>query len=262
MPTAYAHKKFGARVLSILPKDIRVLIHNNLPEYLVGLHGPDILFFYRPGTDNDVMKLGKKCHHEAFSIMFEKAVKILKDDYSDEKLVYFLGVMTHYYLDRALHPIIGESQDKLGLSHGKIETEFDRFLLIKDGKKPVGYKSVAHLPVFTGVAQSAAAFYDITAGEFFEALATAKAVNLMCETDSDTVRKGLCRIMDASGNTEKVASLIMSRQQSDKVQSTLKQMNKIFENEICVCAMELAAFARAYDDCDIPQTYGKDFLGK
>lgn len=263
MPSTYAHKKFGAKVLKKLPKDVRELILDNLDEYLVGLHGPDVLFFYRPGTSSEVTKIGNKYHRTPFSVMFQRGKGQLNQHYSDESLVYFLGLLTHFYLDSAAHPLIGKAVDELGLSHGKVETEFDRYLLTKDGKKPVGYKAVAHLPVYPSVAQAASIFYDgVSTPDFLESLATMKAINLVCESDADRVRKTVCKIMDATGNTEKVASLVMSRQKSEKAAQTMKKLDLVLENEVDVCAEEIISFARDFKNCEIQERFKMDYLGK
>lgn len=263
MPSTYAHKYFGAKVYKALPEDVKELIKDNQEEYLAGLHGPDILFFYRPGTDSNVNAVGNKLHRIKFSETLGKAIANLKDNYSDESLVYLLGMLTHYYLDSAVHPTVTDGVEELGLSHGKLEMEFDRKLLDMQGKKTVGYKAAAHIPVLKSVAEAAGFFYEgVSVGQILESLASMKAINLLCETDADSVRKGICKVMDKTGNTEKVASLVMSRQKSDMAKKCIKKMNNILQEEVAACASAVTIMARCYEDFVITDRFDVDFLGR
>ena len=46
MPTTYAHDLFGKEVYKRLPSDMKALIRRHGDLYRIGLHGPDILFYY------------------------------------------------------------------------------------------------------------------------------------------------------------------------------------------------------------------------
>ena len=45
MPAVYAHYKFGREVYRALPQEIRQILRENKAAYLIGLHGPDLLFY-------------------------------------------------------------------------------------------------------------------------------------------------------------------------------------------------------------------------
>lgn len=48
--------------------------------FFIGLHGPDILFYYKPLIYNNLTsKLGHKIHNENSNIFFEKARSIIKN---------------------------------------------------------------------------------------------------------------------------------------------------------------------------------------
>ena len=50
MPTTYAHYKFGNEVMSALPRPLQNSIENNRELFDVGVHGPDLLFYYKALT--------------------------------------------------------------------------------------------------------------------------------------------------------------------------------------------------------------------
>ena len=54
MPTTYAHYKFGKEVMSALPRPLQNAIENNRELFDIGLHGPDILFYYRAAVNRDM----------------------------------------------------------------------------------------------------------------------------------------------------------------------------------------------------------------
>ena len=46
MPTTYAHYRFGKEVTEALPRGLQNTIEYHRDLYDIGLHGPDILFYY------------------------------------------------------------------------------------------------------------------------------------------------------------------------------------------------------------------------
>ena len=66
MPSCYAHRKFGIDVFKELSPDTRSLIRTHLPLFLIGLHGPDLLFYHHFGVETPVSRFGHKLHHTEF----------------------------------------------------------------------------------------------------------------------------------------------------------------------------------------------------
>ena len=52
MPSTYAHRRFGADVLQQLPAALQDQIGKNRALFDVGLHGPDLLFYYHAAKSN------------------------------------------------------------------------------------------------------------------------------------------------------------------------------------------------------------------
>ena len=65
MPAFYTHYRFGCDVLKQLPEDIRSICTAHRGLFDIGLHGPDIYFFYRPVLPNKVNRLGHEAHHRS-----------------------------------------------------------------------------------------------------------------------------------------------------------------------------------------------------
>lgn len=267
MPSTYAHKKFGALVYKKLPEEIREIVADNREFFLAGLHGPDVLFFHKAGYHSEVTEIGRRIHKESFEKFYIHGAAQLYLNDSEERLSYFIGCMCHYMLDSACHPIINKAMDELGMTHGKVEQEFDRYLLEKDEKTPLKYPSWAHIPVSFDVAKEASDFYEgVSPEEFFLALTTMKAVLMACGSNSNTIRHTLCTVMEKTGNEGKIASLIMSRQKSDMIRKNVKELYSVLISEIDETADYIEKFVGYYEDgfatFETPKRLKMDFNGK
>ena len=65
MPSTYAHYRLGQEVLDNLSGGIKSTILNHKQLYDIGLHGPDILFYYKPLFSCEVNNRDMTCMPEA-----------------------------------------------------------------------------------------------------------------------------------------------------------------------------------------------------
>ena len=176
MPETYAHLTFGNKVLNNLESELRETVGKNLSIYQIGLHGPDIFYYYKPYYPNRVTRIARREHENEANLFFTKALSVIRCQLSREKATaYIAGCITHFMLDSICHPYIS---DKVGwgLSHSDIEIEFERMLMIKNGLDPFHYKPTVHLTIKEENAKLIAFFYDgITPGEIMESISTMKA---------------------------------------------------------------------------------------
>ncbi|MDO5540893.1 MAG: zinc dependent phospholipase C family protein [Eubacteriales bacterium] len=139
MPTTYAHDLFGKMVYHKLEPEIQQIIERHKMSYIIGLHGPDILFYTRPFHRNRVNRLGFRLHGEIAADFFEKGKEICRENQNEEVLAYLLGFVCHFMLDSTCHPYIYKYMEKTGAAHDEIETELDRELMLSTGKNPFWY---------------------------------------------------------------------------------------------------------------------------
>ena len=64
MPSTYAHRRFGANVLDHLPAPLREKLEAHRELYDIGLHGPDLLFYYHAEKSTPVAALGNAMHEQ------------------------------------------------------------------------------------------------------------------------------------------------------------------------------------------------------
>ena len=138
MPTTYAHDLFGKEVYKKLPADVREIIRANGDLYRIGLHGPDILFYFLV-VPNPVTALGNAMHAQKAGDFFTRSMKKARETGDKALLAYLLGFGCHYLLDSACHPYVNHVAASGMLCHSTLEIEFDRFLMEQTGRNPYAY---------------------------------------------------------------------------------------------------------------------------
>ena len=78
MPATYTHAVYGRQVLDQLEPALRERIISHLDCYNIGLHGPDLLFFYKPLSQAPIKKQGYAMHHEPGRPFFEHARTLIR----------------------------------------------------------------------------------------------------------------------------------------------------------------------------------------
>lgn len=171
MPSCYAHYRFGRQVLPSVPADVRQVIEKHRPLFDLGLQGPDFFFYYRPGLHAPERKLGQKFHHQTGAVFFGRICREL-EALTEEEEAYLYGLLGHYCLDTACHPRIREIAREDDLRHNRLESEFDRYLLEKDGvRRPHFRDRGSFLPCGVSNCAVAARFYPgATESQIREAL--------------------------------------------------------------------------------------------
>ena len=141
MPSTYAHFVFGKKVFKTLPEQSRELIRRHKALYLIGLHGPDILFYYKALSSNPVNDLGYRMHREPAADFFGRALSLVRQGerkfLRESQLSYLLGFVCHFALDSRCHGYIENKIRLSGISHSEIESEFDRMLMVRQGLDPL-----------------------------------------------------------------------------------------------------------------------------
>lgn len=191
MPSTYAHYKFANEVLPLLPEEAKKAVDENKTLYLIGCHGPDILFYYKAIKSNAVNRLGYAMHGRSASPFFERAKELIKQG-GAPSLAYTMGFITHFALDSTCHGYVEEQRKRVGITHTKLEVEFDRSLLTEDGKDPVKQKLTAHILPDERYAAVIAPFFSLTAKEIERSL---KDMRTICNlfVCPNAVKRGIVR---------------------------------------------------------------------
>ena len=185
MPAIYAHLRFGEKVGKLLPTHFQNLLSAYPEAFRLGTQGPDILFYHHPLKKNDIRKRGTYLHTLSGETFFtEQAKKLsLADGDLDGILrengalaAYTCGFLCHYTLDTLCHPFIDEHSCE-AVSHGKIESEFDKYILRKDGKPIRGYNTASVISGENGTQEACAITVDIPQSNIAVSIKTMRKIN-------------------------------------------------------------------------------------
>lgn len=148
MPANYTHRIFGREVLAALSPATFERVKDNPLLFQMGLHGPDLLFYYKPVFSTHLGKLGYSLHEhtgrEVISAMLE-TVDNFPESKQDAAMAYTLGFACHYLLDSACHPYVHHLIKAEKADHCTIEAQMDFWLMVRDGSEPLATDSVSHL---------------------------------------------------------------------------------------------------------------------
>lgn len=148
MPAVYAHRVFGDAIINTLSHSLFERLEPHLPLFRMGLHGPDLLFYYKPLRKTPLRTMGDLLHErsgrQVLGCMLD-TLPTLPLEQQDAGFAYILGFACHYLLDSACHPYV-EQLTKAGKApHCTIEGELDLWLIAAEEKKPSEVDPVSHL---------------------------------------------------------------------------------------------------------------------
>ncbi len=185
MPTTYAHYRFGRDVYKKLPPQLQAIVRSHGGLYNIGLHGPDLLFYYKAYSKNPVNQTGFSMHSRPGTEFFLQAAPMIHSTKFQSRLseksllsfavsskyAYIFGFLCHFALDSSCHPYVERMVRETGISHSEIEAELDRDLMTRDGLDPMTCRPTAHLRprIFYGSIISRF-FPDITARQMVTAI--------------------------------------------------------------------------------------------
>lgn len=255
MPTTYAHYRFGQTVYNRLPEREKKMIRLYRPLFDIGLHGPDILFYYRPFTSNPVNQLGSSMHKcTGRSVFTQAGVRILSERNRMPLLAYTYGFLCHFVLDSTCHGYIAEKIQESGVSHAEIEAEFDRALMIHDGHNPVSHCVTGHLrPSKSSAAVISRFFSNVTETEAYVSLQSmVRYLNLL--TAPSYLKRGVIySVLTCTGNRGMCDLIVNYRQNPACIDSTerlvrLYQLAQPKAVEAIASYLQVIHGEREYDD--------------
>lgn len=147
MPATYAHYRFGKSCIETLSDSLKDIINKHRELFDIGVHGPDILFYYEAYHKCPVSDVGFDMHKINASEFFTNARLAYANSPLDKDALmsYLLGFLSHFVLDYNSHSYVEAKEFYSKVSHTEIETQNDRHLLIMDGLNPLKYDTVCHI---------------------------------------------------------------------------------------------------------------------
>ncbi len=246
MPSTYAHYRLGQEVLGQLPGGIRTTINSYKQLYDIGLHGPDILFYYKPLWSCPVNKQGYDMHGRSGREFFENAAKVISRlDARDERaaLAYIYGFCCHFALDVSCHEYIDEKIAASGVSHTEIEVEFDRSLMIKDGFNPLTHSLTDHIIPIHENADIIRRFYDnLTTDEVVQALDGMIKYNRLLIAPSHLKRYLIYALLGITGNYKEMHGLLVNYRANPQCADSTEKLYKFYDNAVRLAVRLIGEF--------------------
>ena len=175
MPAIYAHLRFGEEVTKTLPDSLLKTIDRYPEAFALGTQGPDILFYHQPMKKNELRSHGTFLHTLSGAEFFQTYLSASVET-GNAITAYLCGFLCHFTLDTLCHKYIDDhSNDQV--SHGKIESEFDKFLLRKDGLPIRGYNTATPILSRNGSAEACASVLNVPIEEIFRSIRTMRKIN-------------------------------------------------------------------------------------
>ena len=242
MPTTYAHDLFGKKIYKKLPQEVREIIRENKDLYRIGLHGPDILFYYLV-VPNPVTELGARMHDHKAGYFFTEAMKQVRETESRALLAYLLGFGCHYLLDSACHPYVNQVAASHVLAHSALETEFDRYLMEQTGRDPHTYRpSVCIVPRVKYARKIHQVLPQVSTRRIFRSLKMMRFLtNLMVCSDRGRRRRLLEKILYLRKNpfTEDLIGHFMTEKPLAGSALPVRKLKKYYDEEVLAAPEEL-----------------------
>lgn len=231
MPSTYAHYRMGKEVKTYLNLKERNIVEKYPDLYMIGLHGPDILFYYGALWSNPVNAVGFGLHEQSGRSYFEAACKVIaKSNNKEAALAYTYGVLNHFALDTTCHKYVDEKIECSEVTHTEIEVEFDRSLMILDGYDPVRHVLTDHIHPTTSNAEIISQFYPgITAKQVKKSLNSMISYNKLLLANTDFKRNVIYAILKATGNYTEMHGLIVNPMGNSVCEDSNQKLMELYE---------------------------------
>lgn len=265
MPTTYAHYRLGQEVRGKVNEKAADAIAAYPQLFDIGLHGPDILFYYNALSKNKVNTLGDRLHELPGSYFFEHAAKVLKE-HPDESAyyAYAFGFICHFSLDVCCHGYIQEKIDESGISHAEIEAEMDREFMVKDGLDPISHKVTGHLHPSEENAKVICEFFpNISAEEVYKTLKDMVMYLDILVAPSRLKRGVLFKLLKMAGHYDSMHGLIINYEKNMQCADSTRKLVTLYGNAVAL-ATELINDYASYVDGEKPlsEKYQYNFSSK
>ena len=119
----------------------------------------------------------------------------------DQRLAYLCGFLCHFALDSSCHGYVEKKIQVSGITHTEIEVEFDRCLLVRDGKDPLRQCLTEHIIPTPENARVIAAFFPtVTEKNVEQSLRPMIRYNRLLIAPRPVKRQMICTLLQLTGN--------------------------------------------------------------
>ncbi len=261
MPAIYAHNQFGNRVLQQVDLNKRKMILKNLRQFRIGLQGPDYLFFYKPLSNNAVNRIGYRIHERPVREFMEHAKKVIKAKGTDSpEYGYMLGFICHFALDSECHSFVADEIARTGVQHIEIESEFEKFLMRKDGEDPFAYPVGKTFPTDRNTAECIANLYEeVSVDNVLKALKSMRWYKNILVAPGRVKHTAIDCVMRLSGQYDTIKGHLLRRKDNPKCRKSNEGLYTRFLNAVNVAEELIKAFDAYLDGEELSERFNRNF---
>lgn len=265
MASIYTHNRFGLLLREKMSGELKEVATKYDDLYRLGQQGPDIFFFNLKLT----MKEGTPGMfiHEASGKDYLEHIKPFVKQYplNSPQGAYLVGSLCHYILDSKIHPLVDDF-NFADFGHLDIETELDRYYLIKDGiKKPEKYRLDLLIPQTEQVYQVVPEFYlqynGVSKEDVIKGIKGFSFIKKLFLTSCLVKEKVFCSILKIAG-MQKFSALMMRQTPLAKSQQTNPILAKCYDDTLMI-ALDLIenALGYIYNDQELKDDFNINYDG-
>lgn len=262
MPSTYAHYRFGKEIRKMLPESIRAEADRHPELFMIGQHGPDIYFYYRPWQNNSVNGTGMSMHAHPAADFFGPAVQAAQNRKDDRgERAYLYGFVCHFILDSCVHWYVEDWIRESGVPHTEIEAEFDRVLMERDGLDPMRHVPVGHIvPSQENAAVIAEFFPQISEEKILKSLKDMVRYNriLVCpgKVKRGLVKAGI-RVLGLAGTA---GGMMINPKPNPKCDESNERLSQLFDAALPEAVKYLQIFERVLGGEEaLPERFSRTF---
>lgn len=262
MPTTYAHYKFGNEVISALPRPLQSSIENHRELFDIGVHGPDILFYYQPIKKNRVSGQGYELHDRKADGFFRHAAEVLESvDDAAAARAYLYGFICHFALDSECHPYIEKMIQESGITHSEIEMEFDRLLLKEDYINPVRYLATGHIHPNQKNAAVIAPFFDDLTPELVEkSMKSMIFCHKLLLAPGQAKRNLIFGCMKLAGHYKEKHGMVMSLEPDPACREYCQILKRLYAGAVPLAAGLIIQYQKVmFEGKELPERFHRTF---
>ena len=234
MPALYTHASFGEAVIKYLPLSFAEKLQLHKQAFLLGTQGPDILFYHHPMKKNGIRAKGVSMHKQTGDVFFRHALNVLKshtDPLTSAEGSYVCGFLCHFTLDVACHPFIDKHSTDT-FTHGKIESELDKYFLRKNGKPIRGYNTASVISGENGAENACSKLLEVPLKNVRTAIKSMRKLNGFFSAKCEAFHAFAHALLKVAGMERKFGDMFLHKKDDHRFHPLKDMLSNIFQNAI------------------------------
>ena len=247
MPALYAHLRFGEEVAKLLPTPYKQLIQAYPEAFALGTQGPDVLFYHKPLKTNEIKARGTLLHtwsgEKFFLAQGAKLLANTPDGNAEDILTtngalaaYTCGFLCHFTLDTNCHPYI-DAHSTQAVTHGKIESEFDKHVLRLNNMPTRGYNVSTPIADRNGVKEAVAKTVEVDESAVALCIETMHKINGMFSKKCEFFHIVIHAILKIIKMDKKFGDMFLHKKDDPLCVETNAELMKRFNGAVLQAAM-------------------------